>query len=348
MKASKESVKIARYINTFLTEYAPLHKTNSQHTLKSYEYALSLYIDFLETKKHIREEKFNGESFSRAFIEDWLAWIATERGCSPASCNVRLASLRAFLKYLGSREISYRHLYQEATLIETQKGVRKKVVGMSKKAVQALLSAPDISTKTGRRDMALIIMIYSTAARIDEILSLKVKQLNLEAKKPHVIVIGKYDKIRTLYLLPQSVAHMKKYLEEHHGNTPNPEAYVFYSRNTGIFGTMTQPAVKKRLALHAKEAHKICAEVPLDLHAHQLRHAKASHWLEDGMNIVQISFLLGHAHLDTTMVYLDVTTEQESQALATLESENEKSIPKRWKTPKAGLVGLCGVRSIKK
>jgi len=348
MKASKEAIKIARYINTFLTEYAPLHKTNSEHTLKSYEYALSLYIEFLETEKHIRAEKFNGECFSRPFIEDWLAWIAAKRGCSPASCNVRLASLRAFLKYLGSREISYCHLFQEATLIEPRKGIRKKVVGMSKKAVQALLSVPDTSTKTGRRDMALIIMIYSTAARIDEVLSLKVKQLNLEAKKPYATVIGKKDKIRTLYLLPQAVAHMKKYLEEHHGKNPNPDAYVFYSRNTNIFGMMTQPAVKKRLVLHAKEAHEVCTEVPLDLHAHQLRHAKASHWLEDGMNIVQISFLLGHEHLATTMVYLDVTTEQESQALATLESENEKSTPKKWKETASGLAGLCGVRSIKK
>jgi len=272
MKVSKEAIKISRYINAFLTEYAPQHKTNSEHTLKSYEYALSLYIDFLETEKHIQAENFNGDCFSRTFIEEWLVWIATKRACSPASCNVRLASLRAFLKYLGSRDIAYRHLFQEATLIESRKSVHKKVIGMSKKAIQVLLSVPDVSTKTGRRDMALMIMIYSTAARIDEILSLKVKQLNLKAKKPYATVIGKNDKIRTLYLLPQVVAHMKKYLEEHHGKDPNPEAYVFYSRNAGIFGMMTQPAVKKRLLLQAKKAHRICADVPLDLHAHQLRH----------------------------------------------------------------------------
>jgi site-specific recombinase XerD len=348
MKASKEAIKIARHINTFLTEYAPQHKTHSEHTLKSYEYALSLYIDFLEEEKHIQAEKFNGGCFSSTFIEEWLVWLASKRGCSPTTCNVRLASLRAFLKYLGSRDVAYRHLYQEATLIESRKSVRKKVIGMSKKAVQTLFSVPDISTKTGRRDMALMIMIYSTAARIDEVLSLRIKHLNLEAKKPYATVIGKNEKIRALYLLPQAVAHLKKYLEEHHGKNPNPEAYVFYSRNTGIFGMMSQPAVKKRLSLHAKNAHEICTEVPLDLHAHQFRHSKASHWLEDGMNIVQISFLLGHAQLDTTMVYLDVTTEQESQALATLESENDKSTPKKWKSTESGLAGLCGVRSIKK
>ena len=59
--------------------------------------------------------------------------------------------------------------------------------------------------------------------------------------------------------------------------------------------------------------------------AAHLRHAKASHWLEDGMNIVQISSLLGHEQLQTTMVYLDITMEQELKALATLEDENDKT-----------------------
>jgi len=77
------------------------------------------------------------------------------------------------------------------------------------------------------------------------------------------------------------------------------------------------------LRKYALTAHKICPDVPLTLHAHQFRHAKASHWLEDGMNIVQISFLLGHGQLQTTMVYLDITIEQKAKALATLESERK-------------------------
>ncbi|MCR4442716.1 MAG: tyrosine-type recombinase/integrase [Peptococcaceae bacterium] len=162
---------------------------------------------------------------------------------------------------------------------------------MSKKAVQVLLSVPDLSTKAGRRDLALMIIIYSTAARMDEILSLKTEQLHLDAEKPNVTIIGKGSKIRTLHLLPKAVAHLKKYLKEFHGDTPNPEAYVFYSRNTGSHGKMSQTAVNKQLKKHARAAHEMCDEVRRDLHAHQLRHAKASHWLEDGMNIVQISFL---------------------------------------------------------
>jgi len=191
-----------------------------------------------------------------------------------------------------------------------------------------------------------MIIIYSTAARIDEILSLKTEQLHLDVEKPNVTIIGKGSKIRTLYLLPKAVAHLKKYLKEFHGGTPNPEAYVFYSRNTGSHGKMSQTAVNKQLKKHARAAHEMCDEVPRDLHAHQLRHAKASHWLEDGMNIVQISFLLGHEQLQTTMVYMDITIEQELKALATLEDENDKKVSKKWKNAN-GLAEFCGVKSMK-
>jgi len=347
-KATNESVIIARHINGFLNEYVPSQKSHSSHTLKSYQYALSLYIGFLETEKGISSERLCGGCFSRTIIEEWLQWLMELRGCSPETCNNRLASLRAFLKYLGSREILLLYLSEDATRIPRKKEVRKKIKGMSKKAVRVLLSVPDLSTKAGRRDLSLMIIIYSTAARIDEILSLKIEQLHLDAQKPNATIIGKGSKIRTLYLLPKAVAHLKKYLKEFHGNTPNPEAYVFYSRNTGLHGKMSQTAVNKQLKKHARSAHKICDEVSRDLHVHQLRHAKASHWLEDGINIVQISFLLGHEQLQTTMVYVDITIDQELKALATLEDENDKKISKKWKNTKGGLAEFCGVKPVRK
>jgi hypothetical protein len=66
------------------------------------------------------------------------------------------------------------------------------------------------------------------------------------------------------------------------------------------------------------------------------------------MNIVQISFLLGHEQLQTTMVYLDITLEQELQALATLEDEKDRTVSKKWKTGSGGLAAFCGVASLEK
>ena len=347
-KAEKESIAIARHIHTFLSEYVPSQKSRSGNTLKSYEYAISLYIGFLEEEKGIDSERLSCSCFSRDMIEEWLRWLADKRGCSPETCNIRLASLRAFLKYLGGKEVSMLHISEAASVIQRRKETRKKVKGMSKDAVRALMAAPDTSTTAGRRDLALIVTMYSTAARIDEILSMKVGQLHLDARNPNVNIIGKGNKIRTLYLLPKAVAHLKSYLKEFQGCNPVPDAYVFYSRNAGPYGKMSQMAVNKRLRLHAEKAHKSCVEVPLDIHAHQLRHAKSTHWLEDGMNIVQISLLLGHEQLQTTMVYLDVTIKQKAEALATLEDENNRKVPKKWKNNKASLANFCGVKPIKR
>lgn len=148
-KAMNESVIIARHINAFLNEYVPSQKNHSSHTLKSYQYALTLYIGFLEIEKGISAESLCGGCFSRTIIEEWLQWLMEQRGCSPETCNNRLASLRAFLKYLGSREILLLYLSEDAKRIPRKKEVRKKVKGMSKKAVQVLLSVPDLSTKAG-------------------------------------------------------------------------------------------------------------------------------------------------------------------------------------------------------
>ncbi|MGB4437757.1 MAG: tyrosine-type recombinase/integrase [Sedimentibacter sp.] len=347
MRATKESVIIAKHINTFLNDYMPSQKTKSEYTMKSYNDAIALYIGFLEAEKGIGEGNLCGECFNANNIESWLVWLRDKRGNSPETCNTRLASLRAFIKYLGRQEVKYLYLSQAASQIDRRKTAAPKVVGMSKQAIQALLETPDTSTKAGRRDIALMVTMYGTATRINEILSLKIEHLHLNEKKPYITVIGKGDKIRTLYLLPKATAHLKAYLADAHGEKPLHDSYVFYSRNKGPSGQMCQNAVNKQLKKHGLAARAICQEVPEDIHAHQLRHAKASHWLEDGMNIVQISFLLGHAQLETTMVYLDITTEQEAEALATLEDENDKSVPKRWKASGKSLADICGVRQLK-
>jgi len=344
--AKNEALMLAKYIHNWICIYTPSIRSNSQHTIRSYTVTLSLFVSFLEKEKKIVSSSLNYECFSKAYIEEWILWLQQNRNCCRETCNLRIAALRAFLKYLAEQDLTFLSLYQNATLIPRQKTIRKKITGMSKNAIKALMSIPDPSTKTGQRDLVLLVVLYCTAARIDEVLSIKIRQLHLDVNKPYITVIGKGGKIRTLYVLPKAVAHLKKYLREFHAAEPNPEAYVFYSRNKGTLGKMCSEGVNKQLKKYAAAAHAICNEVPVDLHAHQIRHAKASHWLEDGMNIVQISFLLGHANLHTTMVYLDITTEQESKALATLEDEGQQNITKKWKVQSNSLAAFLGVKVI--
>ena len=187
-------------------------------------------------------------------------------------------------------------------------------------------------------------LLYATAGRLDEFRSIKIRHLHLDGKKPYVNLIGKRDKIRTAYLLPKVVAYIKVYLSAFHDGTPDPDAYLFYSRVGGKYTKLTEPALAKRIKICAKAAHEKCTDVPLDAHAHQFRHAKASHWLEDGINVVQVSFLLGHEQLETTMRYLDITTEDKIKALATLEDETQKTVPKKWKNKNGTLTDFCGLK----
>ena len=129
-----------------------------------------------------------------------------------------------------------------------------------------------------------------------------------------------------------------------HGVQPKPDDYLFYSPCHGIKGKLTQPAISKRLRIYAKIAHDTCDEVPLDLHSHVWRHSMACHWREDNINIVEIKELLGHASLQSTMIYQDVTEEQKRAAIETLEDTVTKAMTKKWKLPEnKGIAAMFGV-----
>ena len=138
-KPNKESILIAGYISGFLDGYVLSQKTDSMNTLKSYRDAIVLYLFFLENEKKIHSDSLNADCFRHTVIEEWLVWLRESRRCSPESCNNRLASLRTFLKYLGSRDVAYLHLYLEAAQIPRRKCQKKKVEGLTREAVKALM-----------------------------------------------------------------------------------------------------------------------------------------------------------------------------------------------------------------
>ena len=301
-KNKAEAALFARYISEFLYDYAPCFLTHSDHTIKSYRDTINLYVAFLEGEG-ITPSSFGRKAFEKPLIEKWIQWLISERHSCPDTCNVRLGSLRVFLEYIGSKDICLLYLYHEAKTIKRQKCQKKKVKGLTRDAVSSILDAIDTTSMIGRRDMALLSLLYGTAARIGEIQALTMKDLHLNSVKPYILLHGKGGKIRTAYLLPRMTANLHGYI------------------------------IKK----YAFLAHEKNPDVPLDTHAHQFRHAKASHWLEDGINVVQIRYLLGHENLETTMKYLDITPSEKAEALATLEREKTSTQPKKWKNSDGSL-----------
>ena len=126
MKKNDDPMKIARHMSEFLDSYAPGFLTTSEHTLKSYRDAMVLYIGFLENSG-VTPDTLSRQHFERGWVEKWIVWMKETRRCSPDTCNVRLGSFRMFLRFLGSRDIEFQYLYQEAREVKRQKCAKKKV-----------------------------------------------------------------------------------------------------------------------------------------------------------------------------------------------------------------------------
>ena len=335
-KINKESIDIANYITKYLNGYIQTIKSTSECTFKSYKLSLKLYLEYLETIG-INLTNLSYDCFNVQNIENWLIYLKDIRNNTNQTINLRLTSLKVFLEYLGKQDISLLHIYTEACTISKRKVPKIKVKGISKDAIKVLFNSIDQNNKKGRKDLTMFILMYNTGARLNEILSLKLKDVILSEKEPYISIAGKGNKLRCLYLLPKTVEHLNKYIKENHIKSNN-EDYLFYSRINGKNFKLSEQSVEKQLRKWANIANEQCSEIPLNLHPHQLRHSAATHWLDNGMNIVQISYLLGHEQLQTTMVYLEITTAQKAKALEVIDNTN---IKKNWISETNSLTALC-------
>ncbi len=347
MKTQSESIIIATAIHDWLGSYLPDVRANSTNTLKAYREALTLYVRFLEDEKSVKSYNLSSGCFSRSYIQAWMIWLKDKRHSSNSTCNHRLACLKSFIKYLSRKNLMFVQIGTEAYEIKAMRSPKKGMDEITKDAIKALFAAPNLNTAIGKRDFALFNLIYNTATRIDEILSLIISSLHLDGKsKDYITVWGKGTKRRTIFILPDVAKIIKAYIKAFHGSAPNPTDFLFFSHYGGGKKKLTQEAVDKRLKLYASIANKKCADLPKNLHCHSLRHARATHWLEDGLNIVMIQKLLGHEDIKSTMGYVGVSTEQKAKALETIEDDVAKKMVKKWKSVKKtdSLVDFLGLK----
>lgn len=320
--------ELAQLFSDFVVD---MQGKRSPHTLKMYQIALQEFATYSQEKLKYRISTFDISSFSQENMYGFLRWLKEEKGNSDKTCNMRLSGITAFLKY-ASKAPEYRAYYLDIKCITRAKTLRmgKVVEPLSKKAVSALIKAPGTTTPTGLRYTTMMTMLYSMACRIDEILSIKVGDLKLDDIKPHVEVVGKGRKHRTLYIIKGTVAIIKRYLRSEHGEHADKDAYLFFSPIKGRYEKYSSRAVNKQLRIYAEIAKESCSEVPLNVHSHQFRHSMATHCLEDGMNVYMISKMLGHESVNTTMIYLGVTLGMTDNAIKKIESVAAMNIQPKW------------------
>lgn len=326
---NNRAIALAKLFSAFLEASAG---RRSDCTITGYRTSMRLFASFAEQYLHADTAHFDITYFTEQYVSRYLQWLQDIKGVSPQTCNLRLCQLRAFLKY-ASKDPAIMPYYLSLSQIEryVTENRTKVVEPLSRAAIAALMKEPGTDTETGLRYTLLIAMLYTMALRMDEVLSIRIKDLRLDTVKPYVTVVGKGRKARTAYFYKATLKTLRKYIAREHGSNPNPDAYLFYAKSGGQFSKVSARGVNKQLAVYAAKARKSCTEVPEHIHSHQFRHSIATHMLEDGINVFQISKMLGHESVETTMTYLGVTVSMTDNAIQKIESTAARSIKPVWK-----------------
>ena len=318
----------AKYLSRFLSQYLPHQRNTSAHTIASYRDCFLQFIHYMKKVKNVKVEKLTLEKLTRECVLDFLSWIRQERGCSVATRNYRLAAIHSFVRYLQYEEIQNLEQWQKILSIKAMKTERKSINYLTTEGVRALLKQHDTTTSGGRRNLALLSLMYDTGARVQEIIDLTPDAIRIESKPYTIRLLGKGRKARIVPLLEEQVAILKKYMQENHlfENHRLKHPLFFNVRDEKL----TRAGVTYILKTYVDMARKENPEViPDNISCHSLRHSKAMHLLQAGVNLVYIRDLLGHVSIQTTDIYARADSKLKREAL---EKAYVDLIPKNAKT----------------
>lgn len=284
----------------FVSAYLRIERNYSENTIDSYKASFKLLIEFLDEKEHIRIEKITFNIFSRKLINEFLEWLEKQRKCSIRTRNSRLSAIKSFFKYVQYENIELLGLCNEILSIRQKKHLKTIVEHLSVDEIDKLLQLPDQTTKTGFRDFILLKLMYETAGRVSEIISLTPSCFNF--KKKSILLTGKGNKQRPVPMFAETPSIIKDYITYLRLDRPN-------FTNTPIFHNPRKEKISRQLAhttikKYIKIAKKKYSELfKIKVSCHVLRHSKATHLLNAGISLTKIMYFLGHKDISTTQMY---------------------------------------------
>lgn len=304
----------AKHLSKFLSEYLPYERNMSPNTVTSYRDTFVQYIGYMKDVQKIRVERLTLDIVTRQRVLDFLSWVQKERNCGIATRNHRLASIHSFMSYLQYEEIQHLDEWQRILAIKAMKVDKKGINYLTTDGIKLLLDQPDVTTRNGRRNLALLALMYDTGARVQEIIDLTPESLRTESKPYTIRLYGKGRKSRVVPLMEEQIVILKRYMEENHllENYKLKHPLFFNSRNEKL----TRAGVTYILKTCADMARQVNPVlVPNIISCHTLRHSKAMHLLQSGVNLVYIRDILGHVSIQTTEIYARADYKQKREAL---------------------------------
>jgi site-specific recombinase XerD len=289
---------IAPHITSYLRERLPLQRGASQNTCDSYAYTFRLLFEFASVRLKVTPSKINLEQIDAQMVMDFLAYLESVRNNGARTRNARLAAIKSFMRFVEHRVPSVLEQSLRILAIPTKKSDTALTKYLRVEEMQALLNAPDIRTRMGIRDRAMLHAGFAAGLRVSELTGLLLRDVTLQPV-PAIRVIGKGRKERALPLWKQAAVDLRAWLAVR-GDLLTPELFV-----NAHGQAMTRAGFAYLLHKHVKTAAACCPSLcDKPISPHVLRHSCAMVLYQSTGDLRKVSLWLGHAHMQTTEIYL--------------------------------------------
>jgi len=303
----------SKYLTDFLTKYLVNERGASSNTVKSYRDTFVQFIEYLTDVRKIKMNKITLAAITKEEVVAFLDRLQATKKCSNATRNSRLAALHSFFRYVQFHHPDHLFEYQRILSIKVKKHKKESINYLSIDGIRLLLNQPDMTAQKGRRDAALLSLMYDTGARVQEMADLTVQDVHT-APPYSIRICGKGQKVRIVPLLENQMKLLLSYLKENGlmKNECRPYPLFFNNRKEKL----TRGGISHIVLKYAKSARKQNSTlIPSIISCHSLRHSKAMHLLQAGVNLVYIRDILGHVSIQTTEIYARIDSKQKREAI---------------------------------
>lgn len=295
----EKNSELARKIFDFL-EYLEVEKGSSSLTIRNYKHYLTRFLSWLE-KQNIKPTL---QSIKPQVIHNYRLYLSRlvdrdGRTLSRKTQGYHSIAIRSFLKWCLKNDFEV----MAPEKIELPKISERQVKFLTGKQVDRLLNAPSLSTITGRRDKAILEVLFSTGLRVSELVSLNRDNVNI--KRREFGVVGKGGHARVVFLSTRAASFLEEYLKTRDDSLK--PLFIRHNKNipVGIKEEKLRLTARSIQRILKKYSRKV--KLPFDATPHVLRHSFATDLLMAGADIRSVQEMLGHKNIQTTQIYTHVT-----------------------------------------
>jgi integrase/recombinase XerD len=320
-----ELVTLGPWLRRFLVEHIVTERNLARNTRTSYRDTFSLLLPFVSRNLRKPVDRLAVRDLTSVLVLQFLAHIEEDRGCSARTRNQRLAAIRAFARFIGSRDPAHVEWCGHIRAIASKKSTPTSVGWLTRTEMEAMLAGPDRKTRRGRSEYALLLFLYNTGARVSEATHLQVRDLQIgRGNGGHDLATlhGKGGKTRQCPLWPET----ERVLADESTGRAGEDA-VFISR----LGTpFTRFGVYRLIERCAARVPELAGRM---ITPHVIRHTTACHLVLAGVDINTIRAWLGHVSISTTNIYAEIDLTLKANAVALCEVGQPRHA-RSWKANK--------------